>query len=356
MMRFELSELPFNIDLETKKVLKSLPSAHAALAELKGIASTIPNQNILINTLGLQEAKDSSAIENIITTHDDLYKSELNLGSFKSLNAKEVQNYISALKKGFELTSTSGLLTNKTILQIQEVLEGNKAGFRKLPGTALKNAATGETIYTPPQDYNEILRLMTNLEKYINDSEMSDIDPLIKMAIIHFQFESIHPFYDGNGRTGRIINILYLINEKLQNLPILYLSSYIIKHKADYYRYLQKVRDEDLWEDWILFMIKGIEETARETIDLILKIKKMMFEYKHQLRDNYKFYSQDLLNNLFKHPYTKIEFIVNDLGVSRLTAANYLNKLAEDKILKKEKLGTGNYYINERLIELLTKR
>ncbi|MBK6340197.1 MAG: Fic family protein [Bacteroidetes bacterium] len=355
-MRFELSELPFNIDLETKKVLKSLPSAHAALAELKGIASTIPNQNILINTLGLQEAKDSSAIENIITTHDDLYKSELNLDSFKSLNAKEVQNYISALKKGFELTSTSGLLTNKTILQIQEVLEDNKAGFRKLPGTALKNAATGETIYTPPQDYNEILRLMTNLEKYINDSEMSDIDPLIKMAIIHFQFESIHPFYDGNGRTGRIINILYLINEKLQNLPILYLSSYIIKRKADYYRYLQKVRDEDLWEDWILFMIKGIEETARETIDLILKIKKMMFEYKHQLRENYKFYSQDLLNNLFKHPYTKIEFIVNDLGVSRLTAANYLNKLAEDKILKKEKLGTGNYYINEKLIELLTKR
>jgi Fic family protein len=356
MKQFELSELPCNIDLETKKVLKSLPSAHAALAELKGIASTIPNQNILINTLGLQEAKDSSAIENIITTHDDLYKSELNLDSFKSLNAKEVQNYISALKKGFELTSKSGLLTNKTILQIQEVLEGNKAGFRKLPGTALKNAATGETIYTPPQDYNEILRLMTNLEKYINDSEMSDIDPLIKMAIIHFQFESIHPFYDGNGRTGRIINILYLINEKLQNLPILYLSSYIIKHKADYYRYLQKVRDEDLWEEWILFMIKGIVETARETIDLILKIKELMFEYKHQLRDNYKFYSQDLLNNLFKHPYTKIEFIVNDLGVSRLTAANYLNKLAEDKILKKEKLGTGNYYINEKLFELLTKR
>jgi Fic family protein len=337
-------------------VLKSLPSAHAALAELKGIASTIPNQNILINTLGLQEAKDSSAIENIITTHDDLYKSELNLDSFKSLNAKEVQNYISALKKGFELTSKSGLLTNKTILQIQEVLENNKAGFRKLPGTALKNAATGETIYTPPQDYDEILRLMNNLEKYINDSEMRNIDPLIKMAIIHFQFESIHPFYDGNGRTGRIINMLYLINEKLQNLPILYLSSYIIKHKADYYTYIQKVRDEDLWEDWILFMIKGIEETARETIDLILKIKELMFEYKHQLRDNYKFYSQDLLNNLFKHPYTKIEFIVQDLGVSRLTAANYLNKLAEDKLLKKEKLGTGNYYINEKLFELLTKR
>lgn len=356
MKNWEISELPLNIDFETKKVLKSLPSAHFALAELKGIASTIPNQRILINTLGLQEAKDSSAIENIITTHDDLYKSELYFDAFKSLNAKEVQNYISALKKGFELTSKSGLLTTKTILKIQEVLEDNNAGFRKLPGTTLKNTTTGETIYTPPQDYNEIIRLMTNLEKYINDSEISNIDPLIKMAIIHFQFESIHPFYDGNGRTGRIINILYLINEKLQSLPILYLSSYIISHKALYYNSIQKVRDEELWEDWILFMIKGIEETAKETIELIIKIKDLMFEYKHQLRDNYKFYSQDLLNNLFKHPYTKIEFIVNDLGVSRLTAANYLNKLAEDKILKKEKLGTGNYYVNERLVELLIKR
>ena len=356
MKNWELAELPLNIDLETKKVLKALPSAHAALAELKGIGSTIPNQSILINTLGLQEAKDSSAIENIITTHDDLYKSELNLDSFRSLNAKEVQNYISALKKGFELITKTKLLTNKTILQIQEVLEDNKAGFRKLPGTALKNAASGETIYTPPQDYEDILNLMGNLEKYINNSDMQDCDPLIKMAIIHFQFESIHPFYDGNGRTGRIINILYLIIEELQTLPILYLSKYIIKHKSEYYRFLQKVRDENLWEDWILFMIKGVEETARETINLTFKIKQLMLDFKHRLRDNYKFYSQDLLNNLFKHPYTKIEFIVNDLGVSRLTAANYLNKLSEDKLLRKEKLGTGNYYINEELFELLTKR
>lgn len=356
MTTWGLSELPLKIDLETKKVLKALPSPHAALAELKGIASTIPNQSILINTLGLQEAKDSSAIENIITTHDDLYKSELNLEAFKSLEAKEVQNYISALKTGFELTTKTGLLTNNTILKIQEVLEDNKAGFRKLPGTALKNAATGETIYTPPQDYDEIIRLMANLERYVNDSGMQDCDPLIKMAIIHFQFESIHPFYDGNGRTGRIINILYLILEKLQSLPILYLSNYIIRNKSDYYRFLQKVRDENLWEDWILFMIKGVEETARETVELIIKIKSLMLDYKHRLRDNYKFYSQDLLNNLFKHPYTKIEFLVNDLGVSRLTAASYLNKLADDKMLRKDKLGTANYYINEALFELLTKR
>jgi len=353
---WKLKELPLTVDVETKAVLKSLPSAHAALAELKGIASTIPNQIILVNTLGLQEAKDSSAIENIITTHDDLYKSELNLDSFKSLAAKEVQNYISALKKGFELIKTRGLITNNIIIEIQKELEGNSAGFRKLPGTALKNSSTGETIYTPPQDINEINSLMKNLEKFINDPSMSDYDPIVKMAIIHYQFESIHPFYDGNGRTGRIINILYLIIEKLQNLPILYLSNYIIQNKADYYRLLQELRDNENWEEWLLFMVNGIEKTSRETIELIIQIKDLMMEYKHKLRDNYKFYSQDLLNNLFKHPYTKIEFIVNDLNVSRITAANYLNKLAEDGILKKERIGTGNYYINEKLFNLLTKR
>jgi len=356
MTTWKITELPINVDLETKNVLKALPSAHAALAELKGIASTIPNQKILINTLALQEAKDSSAIENIITTHDDLYKSELNLGAFNSLQAKEVQNYISALKKGFELISNTGLLRNNSILQIQGVLEDNKAGFRKLPGTALKNTATGETVYTPPQDYEEITRLMSNLERYINEPKMQDCDPLIKMAVIHFQFESIHPFYDGNGRTGRIINILYLIMEKLQTLPILYLSNYIIKHKPDYYRLLQNVRDDNSWEEWLLFMVKAVEQTSKDTIHLIIKIKELMLSFKHRLRDNYKFYSQDLLNNLFKHPYTKIEFVVNDLGVSRLTAANYLNKLAEDKILRKSKLGTGNYYINDELFNLLTKR
>lgn len=356
MKQQTLSELPFKENFETRKVLKALPSAHAALAELKGVASSIPNQNILINTLGLQEAKDSSAIENIITTHDDLYKSELNLEAFKSLDAKEVQNYITALRTGFEVIRQKGMLTNNTIQKIQEVLENNKAGFRKLPGTALKNSTSGEVIYTPPQDPNEIVKLMTNLEKYINQDDIQDYDPLVKMALIHYQFESIHPLYDGNGRTGRIINILYLILQDLQDLPILYLSSYIINHKSDYYRLLQGIRNKNLWEEWLLFMVKGIEVTSRETIDLISDIKGLMLNYKHRLRSNYKFYSQDLLNNLFKHPYTKIEFVVQDLGVSRLTAANYLNKLANDKMLTKKKLGTGNYYINEGLFAMLTKR
>jgi Fic family protein len=197
---------------------------------------------------------------------------------------------------------------------------------------------------------------MTNLETFINDSSISDLDPLVKMAIMHFQFESIHPFYDGNGRTGRIMNILYLILQNLQNLPILYLSSYIIKTKSQYYRLLQHVRERDSWEEWIIYMVEGLETTAKETIGLIQDIKELMLSYKYRLIDGYKFYSQDLLNNLFKHPYTKIEFMVNDLNVSRITAANYLNKLAEDGLLRKEKLGTGNYYINEQLFEILSNR
>ncbi len=351
-----LKELPLRIDVETKPILKSLPSAHAALAELKGIAASIPNQNILINTLGIQEAKDSSAIENIITTHDDLYKSELNLSALGSLAAKEVQNYISALKKGHARIKEREILTNSIVLEIQETLEQNKAGFRKLPGTALKNSITGETIYTPPQDYDTIARLMSNLERYINDPSISDFDPLVKMAIIHYQFESIHPFYDGNGRTGRIINILYLILNGLLELPILYLSNYIIKNKADYYRLLQEVRTDENWEEWLMYMIKGVEMTSRETIKLVLAIKDMMQLIKHRLRDNYKFYSQDLLNNLFKHPYTRIEFLAKDLHISRPTAASYLNQLAADGLLKKQKLGAANYYVNIPLYELLIQR
>jgi Fic family protein len=349
-----LKKLPLEQDVESKVVLKKLTSAHKALAELKGVVLSIPNENILINTLGLQEAKDSSAIENIITTHDDIYKAELNLNSFKSLDAKEVQNYISALKKGFQLISKNKILTNNDIIDIQSELEKNNAGFRKLPGTALKNITTGEVVYTPPQDFATIQELMKNLEQFINDNTISEIDSLIKMAIIHYQFESIHPFYDGNGRTGRIINVLYLVMNDLLDLPILYLSRYIIQNKGKYYKLLQEVRETDSWENWILFMLAGVEQISKETIVLIAKIKELILEYKHLLRDNYKFYSQDLLNNLFKHPYTKIEFIERDLGVSRITASKYLNKLANDGILKKQKLGTGNYYINEKLMELLT--
>lgn len=356
MESWNVNIIPSRPDIESRRILKKLPSAHAALAELKGLASTIPNQNILVNTLGLQEAKDSSAIENIVTTHDELYKSELNLRTIKSLEAKEVQNYIAALKRGYDLVQERGLLTNAVILEIQEILEKNKAGFRKLPGTELKNSRTGEVVYSPPQDYQTIKELMNELQKMINDPEYSNYDPIVKMAIIHFQFESIHPFYDGNGRTGRIINILYLILNGLLETPILYLSSYIIRYKGDYYKYLQQVRSDNNWENWLNYMIEGVDQTARETIQTIKEIKLIMQEMKRLLRDNYKFYSQDLLNNLFKHPYTKIGFVMEDLEVSRLTAASYLNRLASDGVLKKEKVGNSNYYINIRLFDLLRRK
>lgn len=354
LVPWKFEPLPPSEDLESKKVLRKLADAHRALAELKGIGTTLPNQTILLNTLGLQEARDSSAVENIITTQDELFRADLNLSS-QSAAAKEVQNYAAALKKGYELVGQTGLITENHILTIQSVLENNRAGFRKVPGTALRHSHTGQVIFTPPQDYNEIVRAITNLVKYINDDQLSDVDPLIKMAVIHFQFESIHPFYDGNGRTGRIINILYLIQKSLLNIPILYLSRYIIDHKNDYYQLLQNTRDNQDWEPWVLFILDSIEKTSRETISLILDIKQLMLEYKHRIRNDYKFYSQELINNLFRHPYTKIEFLQNDLKVSRITASGYLNRLSEDGLLTKKKMGVGNYYINRPLVELFSR-
>ena len=347
--------LPHDVNLDTIAILKKLAVAHRSLAELKGIAQSIPKQEILINTLAMQEAKDSSEVENIVTTHDELYIGSLQVKEYTSQQTKEVQNYVAALKRGFELVKTRQVLTLNGILEIQEVLEKNNAGLRKLPGTNLKNQKTGEIIFEPPQDYDTIKALMANLELFINNVEMSDNDPIVKMAIIHFQFESIHPFYDGNGRTGRIINILYLVLSELIDLPILYLSRYIIQHKADYYRLLQSVRTDNKWEEWVLFMLDAVDQTAKETIVLIQEIKRVMMQFKNQLRDHYKFYSQELLNHLFKQPYTKIEFLMTELAISRVTAANYLNTLAEDKLLVKHRIGKNNYYINFQLMEVITK-
>ena len=353
MTAFALKNLPPDLELETKQILKRVTAANRYLAQLRGISETIPNQTILINTLSLEEAKDSSEIENIITTHDEMYKAELYSDLASSSTAKEVQRYADALRTGFYQIQRSKLLTNNNILEIQQILEGNDAGFRKLPGTGLKNIATGETVYLPPQEPEKIIHLMKNLESYINDDSISDVDPLIKMAIIHYQFESIHPFYDGNGRTGRIINILYLVLKDLLDIPILYLSRYIIKTKPDYYRLLQSVRDTNNWEEWILYIIKGVEITSRQTILIIQKIKELMQKYKHEIRKNFRFYSQDLLNNLFCHPYTKIEYLERDLQVSRLTATKYLDQLAQAGFIEKRKIWRNNYYINRPLLNLL---
>lgn len=355
-MNYPIPILPLSIELETIPILKKLTKAHQALAELKGITEIIPNQNILISTLSLQEAKDSSAIENIITTHDELYKSDAHAKQFASLGAKEVYSYAAALQNGCRKIKTSGLLINTYILEIQQTLEENSAGFRKQMGTVLKNDQTGEVIYTPPQDEGQIRTLMNNLEQFINNEELSNLDPLIKMAIIHHQFESIHPFYDGNGRTGRIINILYLVKRGLLETPILYLSRYINKNKSEYYRLLQSVRDSGSWESWILYLLDGVEQTSRQTIRLIFEIRDLMLFQKHKLRSDLpKVYSQELLNNLFKHPYTKIDFLMEELQIHRNTAMKYLEELVAVGLLTKHRMGKENYYLNSSLFALLAK-
>lgn len=337
---------------DTAPILKRLAAASRQLAELKGVAATIPHQGILINTLGLREAKDSSAIENIVTTDDALYRDDLFPDEPGSPGANEVLRYRQALWVGFNAVRAHGLLTVNDILAIQAELERSSAGFRKLPGTVLKDGA-GRTVYTPPQDPNAIVVMMGDLERFINEGGLFATDPLIKMALIHHQFESIHPFYDGNGRTGRIINVLYLVQQGLLDIPVLYLSRQIVRTKRDYYRLLQAVRDDDAWEVWVEYLLEAVAITAREGIVAIEAIRRLLLDVKHRIRDRHKFYSQDLINSLFSHPYTKIQFLERDLRVSRLTATKYLDALTGAGILVKQKVGRSNYYINHALIAIL---
>jgi Fic family protein len=345
-------------DFESPALLKATATASRKLAELKGLAAGMPNQSILINTLGLQEAKDSSAIENIVTTHDELFRSATYPDLFASPAAKEVRHYMQALGVGFDLVKRSGLLTANHMIDTQAELEQNQAGLRKLPGTTLKDGA-GRVVYTPPQDPAAIVELLRDLERFINDDSAFDADPLIKMALLHHQFESIHPFYDGNGRTGRIVNVLYLVNKGLLDSPVLYLSRYIVRHKPDYYRLLQAVREQNdavpVWQEWVLYMLAAVEQTAHQTIATVADIKAALMDYKHRIRSAHKFYSQDLINNLFMHPYTKIEFVERDLKVSRLTATKYLDALTAGGFVQKVKVGRSNYYINQALNPILTR-
>jgi len=351
---YEIPNLPLTFDLENINILKKVKEARAALAELKGVAKSMPNQSILITTLSLQEAKDSSAVENIITTNDELYQSDLDTKQFTSAAAKEVHMYANALVRGYEQVTSTKLLTNGLIKQAQAEIEGNSAGFRSQGGTALKNDQTNEIVYVPPQGLSNIEDNMKNLEDFINRNDLCDWDPLVKMAVIHHQFESIHPFFDGNGRTGRIINILYLVQQGLLDTPILYLSRYINNNKPDYYRLLQAVRDEDSWEEWIIFILEGVRVTSYQTIRLIEEMKTLMQKHKKKMREELKnIYSQDLLNLIFSHPYTKIAHVIDKLDVTRPTATKYLEELVEIQLMHKVKFGRDNYYINYDLMSCL---
>lgn len=351
---YSIPKLPPKAELETVPVLKLTAVAHRHLAELKGRCSSLPNAGILIDTLMMQEAKASSEVENIITTQDEVFQTSLFPENPASPAAKEVALYRQALGVGFDrLRDQKGLLTNNTIISMFQILKRTNAEFRETPGTALLNEADGRLVYVPPQDPAEVRQRMGELERFMNDDGCCDLDSLIKMAIIHHQFESIHPFADGNGRIGRIINVLYLTRERLLDIPILYLSRYITAHKSDYYKYLQSVRDDGNWEPWLLYVLRAVADTSVETLRLVEAIRGLMAEYKLRIRGNHKrIYSQELLNTLFRHPYTRIEFLVRELDTTRQTAARYLDELTEGGLLTKHRIGKHNYYMNPPLVAL----
>lgn len=351
-MENSLSKLPPKAELETNRVLKQLAKSHRALAELKGFSDMIPNKNILINAITINEAKDSSEIENIITTHDELFKM-MSSKSYSSPSAKEVVNYRTAIWKGYNLVKEKGFISTNIIIKIHNIIEPNKSGIRKIPGTVLKNQVTEETIYTPPSGEDKIVTYLNNLEDYINNDH-DNIDYLIKLAVIHYQFECIHPFYDGNGRVGRMINVLYLILKGLLDSPILYLSKYIIKNKDKYYKLIQSVTEDNNWEDWILFILKAIEETSVETLVIVRDINKLQEKTIIKIKQAIpNIYSRELVDLIFFEFYTKITYIEKGLGVTRKTASKYLSILEEKGFLVSEKIGREVIYLNKNLFNII---
>ena len=308
----------------------------------------------LVNAVVLQEAKDSSEIENKITTEDELYKALATRGKQQS-EVKEVINYRKAIFLGYDLIKEQGFLRLKDIENIQKTIIENNAGIRKMAGTVLKNDKTGEVVYTPPQERDEILDLLGNFLEHFNTND-STISPLISLAVLHYQFESIHPFYDGNGRAGRILNILFLIINDLLDLPILYLSSYINDNKSEYYRLLNTVNNSNEWEDYILYILKAIEVTSNSTIKKISSINNLLEDtIKKVQEESPKIYRKELIELLFEQPYSKIEYVVKCLSVERKAASRYLKELEGLGIIKSEKVGRENIYVNTRLIEVLKR-
>jgi Fic family protein len=350
-IKSQIPLLPVDTEkIETRAVLRKEARTRQILAELKGFAPVIPNQNIMINAIVLQEAQESSAIENIVTTRDELYKNLTIQPPDMNSAAKEVINYREAVYTGYEILKRKQVIGVSDIVKIQETIVENNAGIRKLPGTSLVNSATGETVYTPPQDYYELCFLLDNFCAYLNNEENS----LWKMAVLHYQFETIHPFYDGNGRTGRILNILYLLLKNHMDTPILYLSSYIIKHKEMYYSLLGEVRETNIWEDWILFILDGIEETSKQTLEKIKSIKNLLESTLEETKKKCpKIYSKELVEITFENPYSKIDFLVKKLNINRKTASKYLKELEENNFLSHIQVGKEILYINRNLMELL---
>jgi len=349
----QLPSLPPEEDIESKSILKKATFSHRSLAELKGIANTIPNQTILINSLILQEARSSSEIENVVTTNDKLFKAFSSGARSIDPQTKEVLRYRQALWTGYNRLKKRQVFSTNLFVDIFRIIKQTDEGIRTTRGTRVANGR-GIIVYTPPEKEELIRDKLEKLEEFIHN-DRDNIDPLVKLALIHYQFEAIHPFTDGNGRTGRILNVLYLVYKKLLDLPILYLSQYIIRHKAEYYRLLRQVTFKEEWEPWIIYLLKAIEETSINTKEKIVQIRdqfnKTLENARKRLPPNV--YSKELIELLFEQPYCKIQFVVNKGIAKRQTAAEYLKELEKIGILKKKKVGKENLFLNKKLYEIL---
>lgn len=347
----DLPLLPPSVDLEAPSLLKKAILANRKLAELKGAVKSIPNQRILVDGIVLQEAKLSSEIENILTTNDELYRAAAEEQS-KDPQAKEILRYREALWQGIKILKKRPLATN-LFVEIVEIIKGKNIGIRRVPGTKIANSK-GEVIYTPPEGEAVIREKLSNLEKFMHAED--GIDPLIKLAVLHYQFEAIHPFADGNGRTGRIINILFLVEKGLLDLPILFLSHYILRTKSNYYSGLREVTEKGNWQNWISYMLDAIDITSTETYERVNKILQAIENAQQLLKSKApKIYSKDLIDVIFNHPYCKIKFIEKAGLAKRQTAAVYLQTLEKIGLLESIKIGREQYYINKKLIKILSK-
>lgn len=348
----QLPPLPPQKEIESKNILKKAASAHRYLAELKGFAYTIPNQTILINSLTLHEARSSSEIENVMTTNDKLYKAFTAKSQNVDAQTKEVLRYRDALWTGYQRLKKRPVFSTNLFVEILQNIKQTNEGIRTHPGTRIADGR-GKIVYSPPEGKSEIRNKLKNLEEFIHIKDK--IDPLVKLALIHYQFEAIHPFTDGNGRTGRIINTLYLVYKNLLDLPILYLSQYIIKRKTEYYRLLRNVTFKEEWEAWIIYMLDAIEKTSIDTKEKIHQIRNQLNKTieKARARLPSHIYSKELIELLFEQPYCKVQYIVEREIAKRQTAANYLNELERIGILKKSKAGKENLFLNVKLYEIL---
>jgi Fic family protein len=351
-----LPDLPPTTNLETPEILRAAIRANRLLAELKGFCQTLPNPQLLLNTIVLQESKESSAIENIVTTQDELYKATLMGDLVKNQPAKEVLQYRQAIYWGLEQLQRNGIITTNLLVGIMQKIRLTSDNIRKTPGTKLYNPNTGKVVYTPPEGESIIRTKLAALEHFMNDPEISSLDPLIRMALIHYQFEAIHPFSDGNGRTGRILSILYLVQQELLSLPVLYLSKYIIERKSDYYRLLREVTEDEKWAEWVLYILNGVAETAQTTLEKIRNILTLKEAAGKEIKAALgNAIAKEIVELLFSYPYIKIA-VLEEYGIAkRQTASQYLQTIEHTGWLTSIKIGRDRYYINKKLIEILSR-